>query len=650
MATTDELNRVKDTETSNIDVVGGDNALRGLLSKEYKDSQDAVRYFSLDWDEYEDLLFVQSRSQDGGHVRISEGTLSTIVIERAGRVMHNLPIGHVDAFGLGNRGKGQLMDLLLEKHIYPNANEQYDLETKLFLWDMYSNVYGTMAMCYDWTVSDNYTGPDCWLVPMRNFFPQQGRLSIKNCDFVYISTFVSRQWFLGVQEDAIAEYDLDAIEQVLEKTAHGAVKPKARDDYLRTNPMFEARRRAPLTDTGDIEVVTKYESGNGGRWISFCPDFDNIVIRNIENPHQNGRIPVVLKYGLPTLDSIIGLGDMEKGRYIQYGMDTTINLQLDGQKLRTYPPIKVVNGNVVMPTIRFQPGAKWLVSNPNDVSHHQFPDIEDSYNLTYQFLKGSLTNVLGDSSTQASAEANSAQQGKTPEAIRDSQQSQSTRDAIDTKFMCKAITELVEGFCDLMARKQSEPIKLYGFGEEVLEIAANYPDIKDMIKFDSADPKDARTAEITVKPSAIKNDKGYRYSVDPTSTAQQDQEKEHDQLNEILTSYVENAQQIEALLNAAGQTVDFGQMYKRWLQSGGFRDWKSIMKPYQPPTPEPAVSDTQDASGAAMGPTMAPAASPGAVAGPAMMAATQGQAANGEHPEVTAAKAFIASHGIGGSQ
>lgn len=644
---TAELDRVKTTETDNPDVVGGDNALRSLLSQEYKDSQDAVRYFSLDWDEYEDLLFVQSRTPNNAHVRISEGSLSTIVIERAGRVMANLPIGHVDAFGLNNRGKGQLMDMLLEKHIAPNANEQYDLETKLFLWDLYSNVYGTMAMCYDWTVTDNYTGPDCWLVPMRNFFPQQGRLSIQNCDFVYISSFVSRNWFLSVLDDQLEEYDLEAVEQVLERTAHGAVKPKARDDYLRTNPMFEQRRRAPLTNTGEIEVVTKYEKGAEGRWISFCPDFDNLVIRNIANPHGNGRIPVVLKYGLPTLDSIIGLGDMEKGRYIQYGMDTTINLQLDGQKLRTYPPIKVVNGNVVMPTIRFQPGAKWLVSNPNDVSHHQFPDIEDSYNLTYQFLKGSLTNVLGDTSTQASSEANSAQNGKTPAAIKDSQQSQSTRDAIDTKLMCKAITELYEGFCDLISRKQSEPIKLYGFGDEVQEIADNYPDIKDMIKVDES----KTTVEITIKPSNIKNEKGYRYSIDPTSTAQDDKEKVHQQLNEIMESYVENAQAIETLLNQSGVTVDFGQMYKRWLQSGGFRDWKAILKPYSPPQPEPGVSDTQDAGTGAVGPQMSAgvhAPTGMNLASPALHAAVGAtQPPEGEHPDITAAKAVIAANGVG---
>ena len=127
--------RVQEIEEEGSDVIGGDNQLRSSLAKQYKTAQDAIRYFSLDWDEYEDLLFVYGRNADNSKQRLSEGSLSTIVIERAGRVMSQLPMGSVNALGLQNQGKGLLMDLVLEKYIYPNADEQYDLETKLFLWD-----------------------------------------------------------------------------------------------------------------------------------------------------------------------------------------------------------------------------------------------------------------------------------------------------------------------------------------------------------------------------------------------------------------------------------------------------------------------------------------------------------------------------------
>lgn len=574
----------RDLEESGSDhVTGGDMLLRGLLSQEYESAQSAIRYFSLDWDEYEDLLFVQGRSPDQSRVRVSEGSLSTIVIERAGRVMANLPIGTVHALGLQNQGKGFLMNLVLEKYIYPNANYQYDLETKLFLWDLYSNVYGTFFMCYDWSISDHYVGPDCWLVPMRNIFPQQGRLSIRNCDFVFVSNFVSRDYLQSLVDENVTDYDLDAVQMVLDQSKDGTVMPKARQDYLRTNPMWEWRRRAPLTDTNEIEVVTKYEAGKEGRWLDFCPDFGNVVIRNIPNPHKNGRIPVVPKFGLPTLDSIIGRGDMEAGRFQQYAMDTTLNLQIDRLRLATYPPIKVVNGNVVMPTIRFQPGAKWLVSNPNDVSHHQFPDVQENMNLTYQFLKGALNNTLGSTTTQVSQEANGPVQGKTPQAIKSMNQSQSTRDAIDTKLMGKAIEELFGGMIDLINTVDfKQPIEFYQFGQDILQIAQNYPDVKDCIRFDGmkqegANIANAKAVKISLKPSRIKNEKGFLYKVDPMSTQQQDRELEHQRLQEIWEVYAQNAAEIDSKLQAQNQFFDFAEFMQKLIRTGGIKD--QLIKP-----------------------------------------------------------------------
>ena len=577
--------KVKDTNTRAQDVeqepmtqIGGDSKLRSNLAKEFKTAQDAIRYFSLDWDEFENLLFIQSRSSDNTKQRLSDGSLSAIVIERAGRVMSQMPTGSVNALGLQNQGKGYLMDLVLEKYIYPNANEQYDLETKLMLWDAYSNVYGTMAMCYDWTVEQNYVGPTCWLVPMRNFFPQQGRLSVRNCDFVFISTFQPREYLKGLVDDNVEDYDLDAIMEILEETEEGGTMPKARMDYLRTNPLWEARARARLTNTGEIEVVTKYEAGKDGRWIDFCPDFGGRVIRNIPNPHKNGKIPVVLKYGFPTLDSVIGLGDMERGRYMQYAIDTVDNLMIDGIKLRTYPPVKVVNGNVVMPTLRFQPGAKWLVSNPNDVSHHQFPDVDNNNNALLSMLKGALSNVTGTSSTQSSQESSNAGQGKTPTAIKTAGKSESTRDFMDAKLMSKAIQELFGNMINLINDvEHKEPIELYCFGAEIAQIAQNYPDIKDAVKVS----KDGKTVKITVKPSRIKNEKGYEYKIDPMSTMEQDDEKTHGELTEVLQTTIDNPeafQVIQSILAQSGKTMDGAELWTEWLKTGGLRNWQKIIK------------------------------------------------------------------------
>lgn len=572
--------------------IGGDRDLRALLSKEYQECQRAIKYFALDWDEYEDLLMVQSRTADNLHVRVSEGSLSTIVIERAARVMAQMPTGVVNALGIKNTGQSLLYNLLLTNWVYPNANEQYDLETKLFLWDMYSNVYGTFPMMYDWTFRDDYSGPDCWLIPMRNFWPQQGRFSTANSDYMYISTFLGRDDLEDLLENDVKGYDLEAIDQVLRQTEGKAVVPRSESDYLRHNPMWQYRRRSNYTDTGQFEIVTKYEAGDDGRWISFFADYETKVMRNIENPHADGRIPVALKYALPTLDSIVGLGDMEKGKYMQYAMDTVINLGIDYQKIHTYPPLKVIMQNVVMPTIRFQPAAKWGVSNMNDIGHHQLPEADQSHNMTYQWLQSAISNVAGKTTTQVSnagqTNNQTAQPGKTPAAIKSQNQDELTHDALDLKFMQKAIEELFGGMIGLINSHASdpdaEPIELDLFDDEIKQlVGAGYEDIKDIVKYagknSGKDISEANSVYLKITPDKLKNTRGIRYKIDAGSSLAQNQEEQHEQLNEIMTTYIENAAAIEALLNAGGQTIDFPELFKQWFISGGLKQWNDILKP-----------------------------------------------------------------------
>lgn len=577
----DELDNL---ETKKDSTIGGNSLLRSKLAKEYKTAQDALRYMSLDWDEFEDLLFVQARNAYSNSNEISEGSLSSIVIERATRVCSQMPTGVVDALSIQDQGKSLLMNLLLHNYVLPNAGEDHDLETLIWLWDLWSNVYGSMPMIYDWKVSPNYTGPCAWLCPIRNYFPQQGRSDPKSADHVFISTFFDRSALEAICENKDPDFDIGAIQEILDETKNKAVKPKSEDDYLRKNPMFQLRRRAPLTDTQQIELVTKYESGEEGRWITFAPDYDNRVIRNIPNPHKNGKIPVVVKYAMPLIDSPIGLGDMERGRYMQYAMDTTVNLQIDGQKLRTYPPAMYVEGNVNMPTFRFQPGAKVGVTQPNDISFLNLPQAQDNLSMTYQFLKGALNNVLGNSSTQVSAESDAPESGKTPEAIKAQQQSQSTRDEMDTKLLEKAVEELFCGFVELINTQQDEPIELYLFGDEIKQIIGQgYDDIKDMVQFvgkkSGKDVADANAVFIRIKPDKLKNNKGFRYRIDAGSSLAQDHEEQHEQLTEIMQTYIANPMSIETLLNAGGQTVDFPELFKQWFITGGMREWNNILKP-----------------------------------------------------------------------
>ena len=91
---------------------------------------------------------------------IHDPRLATIVIERAARVMAQLPSGKAQALTMKDNGKNELMNLVLTKYVNPNAKAQFDLLTKFRMWDVYSDVYGSFPMLVDYVISDNYIGPD----------------------------------------------------------------------------------------------------------------------------------------------------------------------------------------------------------------------------------------------------------------------------------------------------------------------------------------------------------------------------------------------------------------------------------------------------------------------------------------------------------
>ena len=83
-----------------------------------------------------DALSDTSKSQ------VFDPKLATLTLERAYRVMAQLGIGKVRPISVNDIGTSQLMNLIVEKYVTPNANAQFDLLTKFRMADIYSNVYG----------------------------------------------------------------------------------------------------------------------------------------------------------------------------------------------------------------------------------------------------------------------------------------------------------------------------------------------------------------------------------------------------------------------------------------------------------------------------------------------------------------------------
>lgn len=544
----------------------------------FSDFHSSDKYVSTkrdDWDEKENIFFCKNPddvSEDETKSQINDPRLSTYTLERAGRVCSQLPTGKPFALTKNDRGKNKLMTLVLNKWVYPNAKSQFPLVTKFKLMDMYSLIYGSSFGLVDWVVDKKkgYIGPDLFLLNIRDVFPQAGAISLEDSDYIYVSTLKSKEWLKSRDSDTWKNID-----KVLKKNT-GTSRSKMSTERISTrysefyNSYDEGGKENPY-----IELITRYERD---KWITFDPESREIV-REIENPHKNGELPVVSKHAFPLLDDFFGLGEIERGATLQKAVNSLINLYFDGVKMQLFPPLQINPDEVVASSIKMRPGVKMYMDRPNQsvqamaTSDRSLQTFQSSYN----FLLGALENTNGTTSTQVSQEYNSTA-GKTPQALRMQSARENTRDMMDRYQMEVTVQNVIEKFVNLQANKMEAPLILSLFSAEVEQIAKEFPDIVEF--FESGEG-----AKLTIDKELLKGK--YRFEVDSGSMIKKDDELELANLNTMLQVVLSNAQvnpqtgrvtsPLIQIMEENGKRLNAAELFKQWVIKAGINDWDKII-------------------------------------------------------------------------
>ena len=496
---------------------------------------DYEKDFNADWETHQNWItqfdaweaMVQSQvfdtvSRTISSSKITDGYTTTLAKERADRVIAKLPEGNTESVGKADVGKAAFMDILRQKWIYPNANAQHPFLEKLNMWQFYSSVYGYMPMYYDWNVSPSgYVGPDCWLWNPRNLIPQQGKVSLADMDYVTAIAWVSEKQLEGYLDRSDSEgWNKEGLRFLLEIARNEKTE---QDQHLDTQI---ARTRTPGDVRRGIKLATRHEAGPDGKWCVFAPDHGCIKLREIPNPHKNGRIPFVIKYSQPLFDSFYGLGDFQRAKALQFARDAVDNYYFTGIKNSLVPPI-VANANGVMKqTLDYRPGGVILETIPNSV---RTLEVQPAGLSTYQAAKSTLTGALlaqfgSQNAALPAAESLNPSQGKTPAAIGLYADKEASRDGAELRHMEAAIEQLVDGMNSLVVNIGTEEIPVNLFSEDIEEIhKAGLTDIVEM--FENFSPDETMTAgELRVRPDALKGVE-YRFNINPNSTTKQNKEK-----------------------------------------------------------------------------------------------------------------------------
>lgn len=544
---------------------------------DFKTDYDAQQGYHGDWEEKEALLLTQTADQISKQFnsKITDGRLSTLVIESAARVMAQLPTGIVRALTKRNRGLAAIMSLFLTKYVQTKDKHQFDHLTKMRMTDMYSKVYGVMPVLYDLSITDDYLGPRSTILPIRSWYPQVGKYSVDDSDHNHVEVFRSA----GKLEGLIGKgsFNEEAIRWVLKKAKEdGGISP-INADRNQTSITQQTREGGVTQDGGKgkaakIRLVTRYENGAEGRWKTFCPDYENVVIRDIKS--QDGHIPIVTKHHIPLIDSIYGLGAFERGKTIQYAMDSLVAMYMAGVQMSIFPPRIIKKGKVVLSSLEYAPGKTWIETDPTYVrdairNYQVSPDGLATFQSTYGWLTGALLNQNGATDTSQTVKSTSdPSAGKTPEALKQQSARQSAADAWDRSMMESFLGTLYERMLNL-APLTPKPFTFHIFDDEIKSIAdSGMPDVMDV--YDSG-----KEALITLPKDKI-GGPIYRFYIDPGSTIQSDQQAEHEVYKGLLDSFVA-APQLIAAIQADGYQVHLGEIGRQYVITGGAKDPEKLI-------------------------------------------------------------------------
>lgn len=546
-----------------------------LLLSRYDAADNYLETKRTAWGDYEKLFNNQLQDSVSALTKseIFDPVLSTMQIERSNRVMAQLMTGKFKAMSKNDEASSKLMNLTIDRYVLPNASAQFDFLTKCRMIDLYSNMYGNFFAFIDWTAKEKgYVGPDMWLINIRDIFPQVGAVSLEDSDYVIVRSWKSLDWFKSMK-DVEGYKNMGEIVKRLEDIAGDKesrdFKDKTSREYHEYQEAIQAKK------SGHYKILSMYERD---RWVDYVPAADKIM-RDFDNPNDDGELPVVCKYSLPLLDDFMGMGDSERGKSMQMALNGNWNLYAGSIKMSIFPPV-MLNKNEIssMNSIKWGPAEKWLGKTSNFAQVLNLtPQGVQTFNNTKQSIYGSLQQQFGTSFTNVS-EADSTLAGKTPQALKMQVAREGARDSADRFYMESFLSKVMKRFATLITKKQPKALQIRLFKDEIDELFAQYPEFQEMY--------DDKTGKIKIGKGQFSN-LLFDYEIVTGSTYIADKKEQQENLSSTLAMLTQNMQAnpqtgevsspMIQRLKQEGREVSISELVTRILSNSGVQGWDKIL-------------------------------------------------------------------------
>src|SRR5262245_5903828 len=121
-----------------------------------------------------------------------------------------------------------------------------------------------------------------------------------------------------------------------------------------------------------------------------------ILLRDVENPHWHGRKPVMLACTRPDVFQLQGIPETELVDHLQQALWTNMNLRQENMLLTVHRGITYRESGVIDPAaLELKPRFKWPVSDHDDIVFQQPPPLPSEAYNEEQTLLGNMQTVTG---------------------------------------------------------------------------------------------------------------------------------------------------------------------------------------------------------------------------------------------------------------
>ena len=394
---------------------------------------------------------------------------------------------------------------------------------------------------------------------------------MEDSDHIIIRTWKNKSYFEGLKD----QEGYINVNNIIDKLDKMSGDKQEKSSYQKSMRDYDYPDPVTTNGAGQFSILSMYERD---RWVDYVPAAQEIL-RDIDNPQDNGELPVVCKYSIPLIDDYMGMGDFERGKSMQYGLNGLWNLYVNAMRISIFPPT-LINKDAIAAasTMKMGPAEKWLVrGNPNNaVSPMNIaPRGLETFQTTRQTIVGSLLNQFGTSFTNSSSTQNE-EMGKTPQALKMQQNREGARDSADRFYQEKFLTKVVKRFVNLLAKKQPKALTIRLFPEEISELFKQYPEMEEMYN--------EKTGGLKINASKFRNCL-FDYDIVEGSTFQADQDMQQENLRSVFAMVVENLQMnqngemtspVIERLKSEGRDVSVSELFTRILSNSGIQDWDKI--------------------------------------------------------------------------